>query len=77
MHVFEREISFFLRLAWIPGGGDLYSSAVAGSCHRGMEAFLALCRRHPWPLSVKALVVGSLVQGVPRDGGVGVGASGF
>ncbi|KAF2582888.1 hypothetical protein F2Q68_00005874 [Brassica cretica] len=44
---------FFL-LAWFPGGGGLYNSAVAGSCSREAEALLALRRRHLWPLSVKA-----------------------
>ncbi|KAF3510720.1 hypothetical protein F2Q69_00000710 [Brassica cretica] len=35
-------------------GGSLYSSAVAGSCSRGVEALLAPRHRHMWPLSMKA-----------------------
>ena len=52
--MFWRRRKRFFFEAWFPGGGGLYSSAVAGSCSRGAEALLVLRRRHPWSLSMKA-----------------------
>ena len=54
MCLFWRGRKRFFLLTWFPGGGSLFSSAVAGSCSRGVEALLALYRRHPWSLSMKA-----------------------